>query len=117
MAQKKKPNIVKKPVVTEQKKTEVKAADVQKTFVRSKIQARAPEFLFDRRNYIIMLTGIVFMIIGFLLMIGGGSKDPNVFNYDIFNAQRLTVAPIMILLGFVIEVFAIMLKPKAKSEA
>jgi hypothetical protein len=45
-------------------------------------------------------------------MIGGGSDDPNKFNFDLFNFQRLTLAPVLILAGFVIEIFAIMKKPK-----
>ena len=64
-----------------------------------------------------MLIGIALIIIGFVVMSGGGSKDPKVFSEDIFDTQRLTVAPILILLGFAVEVVAIMLKPKQKAEA
>jgi hypothetical protein len=59
-----------------------------------------------------MIAGLVVILIGNLLMIGGGSDDPNVFDPEIFSTRRLTVAPIVILLGFVIEVYAIMRKPK-----
>ena len=52
------------------------------------------------------------MAIGFVLMSGGGSEDPNVFSDAIFNTQRLTIAPILILTGLVIEIFAILHKPK-----
>ena len=52
------------------------------------------------------------MAIGFFLMSGGGSEDPNVFSDAIFNTQRLTIAPILILTGLVIEIFAILHKPK-----
>ena len=69
-------------------------------------------FLFGKRNFILLLVGLVFVAIGFILMIGGGSDDPNVFNEEIFNARRITWAPIFILVGFGIEVFAIMSKPK-----
>ncbi len=55
-----------------------------------------------------MGLGIVFMIIGYLLMQGGGSEDPNVFNDEIFNARRITWAPLMLIIGLVIEVYAIM---------
>jgi hypothetical protein len=70
------------------------------------------EFAFGKENYKIMLIGLVFIIIGFLLMIGGGSDDPNVFNPEIFSFRRLTLAPILILAGYAIEIFAIMKKPK-----
>jgi hypothetical protein len=59
-----------------------------------------------------MLIGLVFIALGFILMIGGGSKDPNQFNPDIFSFRRITLAPILILAGYVIEIFAIMKKPK-----
>ena len=51
------------------------------------------------------------MVIGYLLMMGGGSEDPNVFNEDIFSARRIIIAPMFVLAGFVIEVYAIMSKP------
>ena len=55
-----------------------------------------------------MALGIAFMILGYLLMQGGGSEDPNVFNEEIFNARRITWAPLMLIIGLVIEVYAIM---------
>jgi uncharacterized membrane protein len=63
-------------------------------------------------NFKLMLAGLAVIFIGFLLMVGGGSKDPNVFNPEIFSTQRITVAPIVVLIGFAIEVVAIMYKPK-----
>jgi membrane-bound ClpP family serine protease len=69
-------------------------------------------FAFSPTNYKIMIAGIVVILIGFLLMVGGGSKDPNVFNPEIFSTQRITIAPIVVLIGFAIEVFAIVYKPK-----
>ena len=59
-----------------------------------------------------VFIGIVLITLGFILMIGGGSDDPNVFNYKIFNFQRLTLAPILIITGYVVEIFAIMKKPQ-----
>lgn len=73
-------------------------------------------FVFNRDNYIFLLIGIAFIFIGFLLMTGGGSDDPNVFSEDIFNFRRLTLAPILILIGYGIEIYAIMKKPKQKKE-
>jgi hypothetical protein len=59
-----------------------------------------------------MLIGLGFILIGFILMIGGGSDDPTKFSPEIFSFRRLTLAPILILIGYVIEIFAIMKKPK-----
>ncbi len=69
-------------------------------------------FTFEKRNYQLLIAGVIVMAIGFVLMSGGGSEDPNVFSDAIFNTQRLTIAPILILTGLVIEVFAILHKPK-----
>lgn len=77
----------------------------------------APEqFLFDKTNYIWMLAGLVLVMVGFMLMSGGKSEDPTKFNYDeIYSATRVTIAPLLILIGFGVEVYAIMKKP-AKAE-
>jgi membrane-bound ClpP family serine protease len=69
-------------------------------------------FAFGKENYMFMIIGVIVIIIGNLLMIGGGSEDPNVFDPEIFNFRRLTLAPVVILVGFIIEIFAIMRKPK-----
>jgi hypothetical protein len=72
------------------------------------------DFAFEKQNYLLLILGVVLIIVGFLLMLGGGSDDPAVFNYDMFNFQRMTLAPILIIGGFVVEIFAIMWKPKQK---
>ena len=69
-------------------------------------------FTFEKRNYQLLIAGVIVMAIGFVLMSGGGSKDPNVFSDAIFDTQRLTIGPILILAGLVIEIFAILHKPK-----
>ncbi len=69
-------------------------------------------FVFNRENYKLLLIGLALLVVGFVLMAGGGSDDPNVFNYSLFNFQRLTLAPILIIAGFVVEFFAIMKRPK-----
>ncbi|HPE83963.1 MAG TPA: DUF3098 domain-containing protein [Aequorivita sp.] len=74
------------------------------------------EFVFKRKNYKFMLIGVAFIALGFILMTGGGSDDPNVFNPEIYNWQRIRLAPAMVLLGFAIEVYAILLKPDSKEE-
>ncbi len=69
-------------------------------------------FLFDKSNYTWMIAGVVVILIGFVLMAGGKSEDPTKFNYDeIYSFTRITLAPMLILAGFVIEIFAIMKKP------
>ena len=68
--------------------------------------------IFGKKNYQIMFVGLAFIISGFILMSGGDTGDETSFNPEIFNFQRITLAPILILIGFVIEVFAIMYKPK-----
>ena len=70
------------------------------------------DFAFGRENYMWMLIGIACIFLGFVLMSGGGSKDPNVFNPDIFSFRRITLAPIVVLTGFVIEIYAILKKTK-----
>ena len=70
------------------------------------------DFAFGKENYMWMLIGIACIFIGFVLMSGGGSKDPNVFNPDIFSPRRITVAPVVVLIGFVIEIYAILKKTK-----
>lgn len=70
------------------------------------------EFLFGKRNYIIMLIGIVFIALGFIFMAGGGSDDPNVFNEEIYNWQRIRLAPTLVIIGLGIEIYAILAHPK-----
>jgi len=70
------------------------------------------KFLFDKRNYILFAAGALLIVLGFVMMGGGGSKDPNVFNPEIFSLTRITIAPIFVLAGFVVNVVAIMLRPK-----
>ena len=70
-------------------------------------------FAFSRINYILLLIGFIVIVIGFLLMLGGGSEDPTVFNADeIFSTRRIVIAPMVVLAGFIFEIYAIMKKPK-----
>ena len=68
------------------------------------------DFVFKKKNYILLISGLVLILLGIFLMIGGGSEDPTKFSEEIFNFQRLTLAPILIVSGFVLEIFAVMLK-------
>jgi hypothetical protein len=70
------------------------------------------EFLFEKVNYKILLIGIAVITIGFILMSGGGSDDPKVFNEAVFNFQRIRLAPTMVLIGFGITIFSILKNPK-----
>jgi len=84
------------------------AADAAK----KSIDNSRPVFAFGKENYILLIAGVVIILLGFILMTGGSSKDPNVFNEEMFNFRRLTLAPILILAGFAIEIVAIMKRPK-----
>lgn len=68
--------------------------------------------VFEKENYRWLLIGIAFLVVGFLLMIGGRSDDPDSFNYDMFNFQRLTLSPILLMIGYIIGIYAIMKRPK-----
>jgi len=70
------------------------------------------EFLFGKRNYVIMIVGIAIILIGFVLMIGGGSDDPSVFNEEMYNFRRIRLAPTVVLIGLAVQVYAIMAKPE-----
>ena len=70
------------------------------------------EFLFEKVNYKILPVGIAVIALGFILMSGGGSDDPNVFNEEIFNFRRIRLAPTTVLIGFGITVYAILKNPK-----
>src|SRR3954469_16318358 len=81
--------------------------------VKGLLPSGEPSFLFDKENYTWMIGGILLIFIGFMLMSGGKSADPHAFNYDeIYSFRRITLAPIIVLLGFAVEVYAIMKKPK-----
>ena len=73
-------------------------------------------FLFEKKNYTIMSIGIVVILLGFVLMVGGGSDDPLVFNESIYNFQRIRLAPTLVLVGLAIEVYAIMANPAKKNK-
>ncbi len=68
-------------------------------------------FVFGNKNYKFMFIGLAIIAIGFILMSGGGSDDPNVFNPEIFHWRRIRLAPTMVLIGFGIQIYAILLNP------
>ena len=65
-------------------------------------------FAFKKKNYTLIIVGLAFIISGFILMSGGSSENPEVFSTEIFSFQRITLAPILVIIGFIIEIFAIM---------
>ncbi len=72
---------------------------------------------FTKQNYLLFLAGLGLIVLGYILMIGGGSEDPNVFNPAIFDTQRITIAPMVCVLGFVTIIVAIMWRPKQNQES
>ena len=75
------------------------------------------EFIFGKKNYKFMLIGLAFIAIGFILMAGGGSDDPNVFDESIFSWRRIRLASTLVLIGFAIEVYAILLNPNKEKKS
>lgn len=75
-----------------------------------------PKMAITSRGIWMMVIGVLVMIAGFLLLTGGGIKDPNVFNYSMFDFWRLVAAPIVIICGIVIEIVAIVKRPRSNSE-
>jgi hypothetical protein len=71
-----------------------------------------PDFLFDKVNYKFLFIGIGVIALGFILMSGGGSNNPKVFNEDVFNFRRIRIAPTLVLIGFGITVYSIFKKTK-----
>ncbi len=74
-------------------------------------QEAKTNFIFGKKNYKWMFIGLGFIVLGFILMSGGGSDDPNVFNPEIFNIRRIRLAPTLVLIGFGIQIYAILLNP------
>ncbi|HLS31068.1 MAG TPA: DUF3098 domain-containing protein [Flavobacteriaceae bacterium] len=70
-----------------------------------------PEFIFEKKNYTFMVIGLVVIALGFILMAGGGSDDPAVFNPEMYNWRRIRLAPALVIIGFGIQVYAILLNP------
>ena len=71
-----------------------------------------PDFLFESINYKVLLIGLAVIALGFILMSGGGSDDPNVFSEDIFNFRRIRLAPTVVLIGFGVVIYSIFKKSK-----
>lgn len=86
------------------------ASKTEKGFSSKTSQVDSNDFAFGRINYLIMLGGLFLIIVGYALMAGGKSSTPEEFNPEIFSFQRITVAPLLVLAGLVVQVWAIVKK-------
>ena len=90
---------------------------VRKTPTMSNEKKNLPdEFAFSKEQYKYLIIAIVVIFIGYACMVGGGSDDPNVYNPDIFSFRRITLGPILVLLGFAGVGYTILKKPSKKTE-
>ncbi|MEO5571747.1 MAG: DUF3098 domain-containing protein [Bacteroidia bacterium] len=88
------------------------AAPKEKPKPVKKETAIKTDFAFGKINYTLMLTGISLIILGFMLMAGGKSDDPKIFNPEVFSFRRITLAPIVVMAGFILNIYAIVKKAK-----
>ena len=83
----------------------------------SKKSTEKESFALAKENYILLVIGFAIIVLGFILMIGGKSEDPTIFNEEeIFSFRRITLAPLVVLAGFIFEIWAIMKKPRSDSK-
>ena len=83
----------------------------------SKKSTDKESFALAKENYLLLVIGFVIIVLGFILMIGGKSEDPTIFNEEeIFSFRRITLAPMVVLAGFIFEIWAIMKKPRSNSK-
>lgn len=83
---------------------------------KEQLELHRSTFIFGKKNYKFMLIGLGVIALGFILMSGGGSDDPTVFNPEIYSWRRIRLAPALVLIGFGIEVYAILLNPGKKED-
>lgn len=108
--------MAKKKTLKERLKETHAAVEEQKTTTSSSSTSSADGMLFQKDNYIMMGIGLLLILIGFALMGGGKSTDPNVFAAEeLYSFRRITLAPILVLLGFAVEGYAILKKPAKKA--
>ncbi len=87
----------------------------QKSTAKAPVQDKKV-FAINKQNYKFLAIGFGLIVLGFLLMLGGGTNDPNVFNPALFSFTRITLAPILVMGGFALEIYAILWKPKQPKE-
>ncbi len=83
---------------------------------KNKAEDKKVEFALGKENYRLLIIGFAIIVFGFILMIGGKAESPDVFNEEVFSFRRITLAPIIVLFGFIFEIYAIMKKPKETEE-
>lgn len=111
----------KKGTTTPQKKQEQVSAHtndlskIENSSISKEENTIQHSFIFGKKNYMFMFIGLAVIALGFILMSGGGSDDPNVFNEAIFSTRRIHIAPMVVIIGFAIEVYAILLNPNSDS--
>jgi hypothetical protein len=88
----------------------------KKEYIKKELEGKKFEMALDKENYYLLAISFVIIVVGFLLMIGGGSDDPNEFNEAIYGFRRVTLAPMVALFGFVFAIYAIMKKPNVDKE-
>ena len=93
-----------------------KATPATKAVSKDSDKRHESSFAFGKINYILLIAGVVILFLGYICLSGGGSDDPTVFSDKLFDARRLVVAPILIVGGLIVEIFAIMIRPKDKKE-
>ena len=79
--------------------------DVKATETKPKMN-----FAFSRKNYMLIIAGIFFLVVGYIALSGGGSKDPSEFSYELFSSQRMVFAPIMLMIGYIVVAYGILVK-------
>ena len=84
---------------------------------KKKEEVQKVDFALSKENYRLLIIGFAIIVLGFILMIGGKAKSPNEFNPAIFSFRRITLAPMVVLAGFIFEIYAIMKKPKEEKES
>ncbi|MGQ7867869.1 DUF3098 domain-containing protein [Sunxiuqinia sp. sy24] len=80
--------------------------------LKEKEETKNQTFALGKENYKLLLIGFAIIVFGFILMVGGKSEDPSVFNPEIFSFRRITLAPLIVLFGFLFEIYAIMKRSK-----
>ncbi len=94
------------------KEKQTPAQPKQQAPAQAKQQAALAPLLFDKSNYTVMIAGLAVILLGFALMSGGATSDPNIFpKEEIYSFRRITLAPIVVMIGFGIELFAILKRP------
>jgi hypothetical protein len=93
------------------------ATTAPKTSAAAKAPVKAPTrhefFAFEKQNYILMIIGVIIIVLGFTLMSGGGTSDPNVYNPELFATRRIVIAPMVVVAGYITEIIAILYRVKS----